>query len=70
MTNNRHKLLQINFDVNTLISCHGNNFVYSFSFLKKIKHNYFHSFQNDLGDLLTPKGSHFISKYMLLCIEG
>ena len=34
MTNNRYKLLQINFDVNTLIHCLGTNFVLSFSFLK------------------------------------
>ena len=33
-TNNRYKLLQINFDVNTFIYCLGTNFVQSFIFLK------------------------------------
>ena len=32
MTNDRYKLLQINFDVNTLIYCLGTNFVHSFNF--------------------------------------
>ena len=33
MKNNRYKLLQINFDVNTFIYCRGTNFEHSFSFL-------------------------------------
>ena len=32
--NNRYKLIQIDFDVNTLICCLKNNFVHLFSFLR------------------------------------
>ena len=37
MTNNRYKLLQVNFDVNTFIYCLGTNLVHSFFLLKKLK---------------------------------
>ena len=73
MTNNRYKLLEINFDVNTFIFCLGTNFVQSFIFLKIKAYNLIQLivFATEWPPwLLTPKGSYFVSKYMLLWIKG
>ena len=42
ISNNRYKLLQINFDVNTFIDWLGTNFVHSFSSLKIKEYNLIH----------------------------
>ena len=54
--------------------CFGTNILHSFSLLKKLKHSilfsHFYLIQNDFTDLLTLKGSHFLSENILLCLGG
>ena len=67
MTNNRYKLLQINFDVNTVIYCLGTNFVHFLVSYKIEAYDLIQlvSFVSDgVIDLLTPKSSNFILKYI------
>ena len=49
-----------------LMYCLGTNILHSFSVLQKLNHiilfRHFYLFLSDLIDLLTPKGSHFLSK--------
>ena len=57
-----------------LMHCFGTNILHSFSLLKKLKHSilfsHFYLIQNDFTDLLTLKGSHFLSENILLCLGG